>query len=124
MPWDNIEEDEPLIEQPAQTTPEPGKGVGIDPSARKALNKEEWMDRLMIVRNSAVVFLAVMLFQIPFELMYAALNQQATSTMAKYAQSSLPPAFNVSYYEIDSNPAFLCHQVILDQPLSLLYTKI
>lgn len=88
MPWDNIEEDEPLIEQQAQT-PEPGKGVGIDPSARKALNKEEWMDRLMIVRNSAVVFLAVMLFQIPFELMYAALNQQATSTMAKLFLISL-----------------------------------
>lgn len=70
MPWDSVDE-EPLIEQHAQA-PEgfiSGKGVGsIDSSARRALNKEEWTDRLMIVRNFAIVFLAVMLFQIDLAL--------------------------------------------------------
>lgn len=84
MPWDSVDE-EPLIEQEAQA-PEgliSGKGVGIDSSTRRALNKEEWTDRLMIVRNSAIVFLAVMLFQIPFELLYAAFSQYSSSTIAK-----------------------------------------
>jgi len=89
MPWDSLEE-EPLIEQHAQA-PEglfSGKGVGIDSSTRRALNKEDWIDRLMIVRNIAVVFLAVMFFQIPFDLLYAAFSRQSTSTIAKYVTIS------------------------------------
>jgi hypothetical protein len=85
MPWDSAE-DEPLIEQHAQAPDNlSSKGAGIDPSARRALNIEEWTDRVMILRNIAIVFLAVMLFQIPFELLYAAFSQKCSNTIAKYA---------------------------------------
>ena len=84
MPWDNTE-DEPLIEQHAQPPNNLSSiGVGIDPSAKQELKIEEWTDRVIIVRNVAIVFLVVMLFQIPFELLYAAFSQRSTSTIAKY----------------------------------------
>lgn len=83
MPWDSAE-DEPLIEQHAQAPDNlSSKGAGIDSSARRALNIEEWTDRVMILRNIAIVFLAVMLFQIPFELLYAAFSQKCSNTIAK-----------------------------------------
>ena len=82
-PWDNTE-DESLIEQHSQVPRGlSGQGVGIGPSARQALEEEEWRERLMIVRNIIIVFIAVVFFQIPFELLYATFSQHITSGMAK-----------------------------------------
>lgn len=83
-PWD-CTEDESLLERHAQAPQDlSGKGIWIGPSARKALGEEEWRDRLMIVRNIIIVFLAVVFFQIPFELLFASFNQNIMSGFAKY----------------------------------------
>jgi hypothetical protein len=50
---------------------------------KQALGEEECRDRVLILRKIVIVFISVVFFEIPFELLYTAFNQHTASGLLK-----------------------------------------
>ncbi|KAJ8493050.1 hypothetical protein OPV22_014771 [Ensete ventricosum] len=58
---------------------------GDEPIEKKILQRDEWLGLLLRIRNNAIIVLAIICLQLPFELAYAHLYEVTESDVLKYA---------------------------------------
>ncbi|THU62505.1 hypothetical protein C4D60_Mb01t05850 [Musa balbisiana] len=61
------------------------KRFGDEPIEKKILQRDEWLGLLLRIRNNAIIVLAIICLQLPFELAYAHLYEVTESDVLKYA---------------------------------------
>ncbi|XP_018679019.2 anoctamin-like protein Os01g0706700 isoform X1 [Musa acuminata AAA Group] len=61
------------------------KKFGDEPIEKKILQRDEWLGLLLRIRNNAIIVLAIICLQLPFELAYAHLYEVTESDVLKYA---------------------------------------
>ncbi|XP_039116444.1 anoctamin-like protein Os01g0706700 [Dioscorea cayenensis subsp. rotundata] len=59
------------------------------PTEKRALQKDEWFGLLLRIRNNAIIVMAIICLQLPFELAYAHLYEIIESDVLKYAVTAL-----------------------------------
>ncbi|KAM0938245.1 putative anoctamin [Dioscorea sansibarensis] len=59
------------------------------PIEKRALQKDEWFGLLLRIRNNAIIVMAIICLQLPFELAYAHLYEIIESDVLKYAVTAL-----------------------------------
>ncbi|KAJ6794614.1 anoctamin-like protein isoform X1 [Iris pallida] len=69
---------------------EPDKKVEADnPKEKRSLQRDEWLGLLLRIRNNAIIVVAIICLQLPFELAYAHLYEIAESDVLKYALTAV-----------------------------------